>query len=254
MPFTFSHPAIVLPLKKAKPRWFSVNGLVIGSMAPDFLYFFKMDGNADFGHTLAGIFLYDLPISFLIAITFHLWVRNILIMHLPSPLDKKYFKFLSFNFIHFLRKKWLSFTISVLIGVLSHLFWDSLFTPQGWIYYQAPSLFSKHFTIAERTLPLYILIERLESVFGLIYVIWIVLQQQKFSFTPEVALSWQPKIYYWGSLLIFTFIISGLKLWVDPSVYGLGSKIVIFSSAFLLALIFTTTLVKLFSKEFIIFS
>ena len=47
MPFTFSHPAIVLPFSK---KWFSLTALVTGSIIPDFEYFFKMKGHSDYGH------------------------------------------------------------------------------------------------------------------------------------------------------------------------------------------------------------
>ena len=36
MPFTFSYPAIVLPLTYLPRRWFSLTGLIIGSLTPDF--------------------------------------------------------------------------------------------------------------------------------------------------------------------------------------------------------------------------
>ncbi|WP_240482010.1 DUF4184 family protein [Flavobacterium psychrophilum] len=39
MPFTFSHPAIILPLRYLPRQWFSLTGLIIGSLTPDFEYF-----------------------------------------------------------------------------------------------------------------------------------------------------------------------------------------------------------------------
>ncbi|WP_220463965.1 DUF4184 family protein [Adhaeribacter radiodurans] len=41
MPFTFSHPAIVLPLTLLLRKWYSLTGLVIGSLTPDFEYFYQ---------------------------------------------------------------------------------------------------------------------------------------------------------------------------------------------------------------------
>ena len=35
MPFTFSHPAIILPLAKINAKYISLTALVAGSMAPD---------------------------------------------------------------------------------------------------------------------------------------------------------------------------------------------------------------------------
>jgi hypothetical protein len=54
MPFTFSHPAIILPLKYFKKKWFSLTGLVIGSMTPDFEYFVRMRIQSNYSHTIEG--------------------------------------------------------------------------------------------------------------------------------------------------------------------------------------------------------
>ena len=39
MPFTFSHPAIVLPLTFLRRQWFSLTGLAVGSLTRDVKYF-----------------------------------------------------------------------------------------------------------------------------------------------------------------------------------------------------------------------
>ena len=51
MPFTFAHPAIVLPFYK-KPKFFSMTTLIIGSMSPDFEYFLRMKIKSDMSQTL----------------------------------------------------------------------------------------------------------------------------------------------------------------------------------------------------------
>ncbi|WP_262496247.1 DUF4184 family protein [Flavobacterium piscis] len=45
MPFTFSHPAIILPLKYLPKNWISLTGLIIGSLTPDFEYFYSNEGS-----------------------------------------------------------------------------------------------------------------------------------------------------------------------------------------------------------------
>ena len=40
MPFTFAHPAAVLPFAKKHSSYISVTALILGSMAPDFPIFF----------------------------------------------------------------------------------------------------------------------------------------------------------------------------------------------------------------------
>ena len=55
MPFTLSHPALVLPLNLLPKKWFSITGLVIGSMAPDLQAFFTDDADKTQTHTWWGI-------------------------------------------------------------------------------------------------------------------------------------------------------------------------------------------------------
>lgn len=43
MPFTFAHPAAVLPFAKKHSKHISVTALILGSMAPDFEYFYTLD-------------------------------------------------------------------------------------------------------------------------------------------------------------------------------------------------------------------
>jgi hypothetical protein len=55
MPFTFSHPAIILPLAYLPKKWYSMTGLVIGSLVPDFEYFLRMSMAGYHSHTIAGL-------------------------------------------------------------------------------------------------------------------------------------------------------------------------------------------------------
>lgn len=241
MPFTFSHPAIVLPLKKIKPTWFSPSGLIMGSMAPDFQYFLKMDARSDLGHTPIGVFMIDLPLSFLVAIAFHLWVRNILIRHLPSPLDKKYHDSLEFNFLGFLRRRWLLFTISAIIGVMSHLIWDDFAKPDSWVYSLAPSFFSQTVHVGPLKGFLYDLIERMGSVLGLLFFAWVIFQKKEQAPMPA-PLSSKTKSGYWASVALGASIIVGVKLVIDKGTFTLGHFIVVLCSAGLIAIVFTSML------------
>ncbi len=129
MPFTFAHPSIMFPLKQAKPRWFSLSGLVAGSMAPDFEYFFRVHAVSTVSETAAGIFTFNLPVALGICLAFHLIIRTPLIQHLPQPFDERYSGFIHFNFISYLKQHPLRFFLSVLIGILSHLGLDFLTSP-----------------------------------------------------------------------------------------------------------------------------
>lgn len=130
MPFTFSHPALILPLKQAKAHWFSLTGLAAGSMAPDFEYFFKVHATSTISETLPGIFTFNLPVAAGISLVFHQIIRGPLIRHLPKPFDKRFSGFLNFNFLKYLKKYPFRFLSSAFIGVFSHLGLDILTSPE----------------------------------------------------------------------------------------------------------------------------
>ena len=105
MPLTFCHPAIVLPLKKLKPNWFSMTRLIIGSMSPDLEYFSRMEILATHSHLFLGVLYFDLPIALIYCFVFHLFVRNILINHLPDFFKERFTQFLNFDWINYFKKK-----------------------------------------------------------------------------------------------------------------------------------------------------
>ena len=70
MPFTFAHPAIVLPLHALQRRCFSLTALVAGSLSPDFEYFLRMQIHSSHIHTLWGLLYFDLPLGLILAFLF----------------------------------------------------------------------------------------------------------------------------------------------------------------------------------------
>lgn len=126
MPFTASHPAIVLPLTFLPRRWYSLTGLVVGSMTPDFEYFLRMRLKSAYSHTLGGLFWFDLPLGLLLAFLFHVSVRNPLVNNLPAPIATRFSSASTFNWKKHLKANWIIVVVSILIGSASHILWDTL--------------------------------------------------------------------------------------------------------------------------------
>jgi hypothetical protein len=61
MPWTLSHPAAVLPLRRLTPQPLDFPALVIGSMTPDIGYYINRFDLANFAHTLPGSVFACLP-------------------------------------------------------------------------------------------------------------------------------------------------------------------------------------------------
>ena len=94
MPFTLVHPIAVLPLKRARPRWFSLTGLVIGSMGPDFEYFLRWAAHSTVAHSvtishgLPALLFFNLPMVLLLSFLLHDLVKQPLLRHLPWALPR----------------------------------------------------------------------------------------------------------------------------------------------------------------------
>lgn len=140
MPFTFCHPAIILPLTKISANRISATGLIIGSMSPDFEYFLKMRMEKIHGHTFEGLFYLDLPLTIVLAFVFHLFVRDALIMNLPELLKKRLLPFVGIDWISWVKKRWYVLVYSALIGIFSHIFWDAFTHTNGYFVSRIPML------------------------------------------------------------------------------------------------------------------
>lgn len=140
MPFTFSHPAIVLPLTFLPRKWFSLTGLVIGSLTPDFEYFLRMRIKSNYSHTIDGLFWFDIPLGLLLAFIFHNIVRDSLFDNLPTILKSRFSEFRQFDWNGYFKRSWFVVTISILIGAASHILWDSFTHDHGYFVQTIPAL------------------------------------------------------------------------------------------------------------------
>ncbi len=126
MPFTFSHPAAVLPLAFIQKKWLSVTGLVIGSITPDFEYFFNMEQDSIYSHTWAGIFWFDLPLALIIVYLYNSLVRKSLIENLPQFLNTRFSRFESSSRNLNNIKDFAVVVFSLITGITSHIIWDKI--------------------------------------------------------------------------------------------------------------------------------
>lgn len=125
MPFTFSHPAIILPFAKIRSAYVSMSCLVVGSMTPDFQYFLQMKLKGRIMHTWYGAFWVGLPVALLSVLVFHLIVKQPLINNLPAYFQTRLRGLHDMDFLKAFRENFLAYLVCLQIGVLSHVFWDS---------------------------------------------------------------------------------------------------------------------------------
>ncbi len=134
MPFTLAHPAAAVPFT----RWgFVLSALIVGSISPDIMYFLCLSTRCQFGHTLIGLFLFDIPAGIILLWLFHNVLKRPVISLLPATHQQCLMPLA--NDFHFIPlRRFFLIVMSLLLGALTHIIWDSLTHRSGWVVQQLP--------------------------------------------------------------------------------------------------------------------
>ena len=178
MPFTFSHPAAVLPFGFLPRKLSSLTGLVIGSMVPDFEKFLKMEGGNSYSHTWAGVFWFCLPLGIALSFLYHLIVRDPLIDNLPGFLRRRLAGFKQLDWKLYFRKHYLIVIFSIIIGAVTHLVWDD-FTHKNVAYERQYPIMAGAVELYGFKVPVFAFLNWLSSAVGLIVVLYAILRLPK---------------------------------------------------------------------------
>lgn len=205
MPFTLAHPAAIVCLKN---KHFNFTALILGSIAPDFLYFINFRSYGYFGHELLGLFLVNLPICFLLAYIFHNVMKSNLISHLPRPFDSWYGYLRTEKFILHSWNDVLVFAYSALIGMITHVVWDGFTESSGFFVKHINWLSHKIFIGEETGIYIYKLIQYGSTVIGGIIVL-IALYMLR---DNRKRILWGHKKFY--QKIIYGFIVLGITILV----------------------------------------
>lgn len=239
MPFSFAHPAIVLPFHRLSPKFLSLEALILGSMLPDFEYFIRMQLKSNYSHTLGGIFYFDLLLGFCLILFYYTFVKYLFISNIPSFLHQRLSQPKA-SFRLSLRTTFI-IIISLLIGILSHLFWDMFTHPTGFFVELFPIL-SSDLSIANHLVPVYKILQHGSTLLGLSFIsyfIWSI---------PRRDVSKQPVVKgYWILWLITVLLIIFIRLLYQPT-SKIGHLVVIVIGACLYSLAITSLLWSLKMK------
>jgi hypothetical protein len=236
MPFTFSHPAIVLPLTYLNRKWFSLTGLVIGSLTPDFEYFIRMKVQSNYSHTLSGIFWFDLPLGILLTFIFHNIIKKQLFNNLPTKLRNKISPFILFDWNKYFKENLIVIISSIVIGAFSHIFWDSFTHETGYFVVNISALKSE-INLLGKQLPFYKILQHLSSLIGGIIVVF-----SLYSFKNENPNTSKINMKYWFLVSILTLTIFLIRFFVGLEINQIGNIIVSAIASTLLALTLTPLL------------
>lgn len=251
MPFTFSHPVAVLPLKKWSTKYFDLTALILGSMAPDFEYFLHFKPWGIVGHTGAGCFYYNFPLVFLVAYIWHKLVKKEFLQHLPYPFDcggdsTNYKKWGINSF-----REFIIFFYSALLGMATHIFWDA-FTHQKGYFVQKIPLLMKVVKTPYIDIPVYKFAQHGSTLLGLgiivFYIYLLILRRNKRNSVNKKV----QKIRYWlGILLVATGIMISKCIIVQKSIFHIayGELIVSTISSMILAITLISGLYQILNKK-----
>ncbi|WP_146901187.1 DUF4184 family protein [Adhaeribacter aerolatus] len=203
MPLTFSHPALALPIYFLHKRYFSVTGLITGSLAPDFEYFIRMKkGPSLYSHTIPALFWFNLPVALVLAFLFHAYIKIPLLHNLPQWLYKRFEKYKELKWRSYLTYNWHIVICSILMGAASHLLWD-WFTHYSIKFTNGNHKIDLEIISRGFYIDTYTLIHIIFSLAGLIYLFGLVIQMPYYNTTQIVRQHYG----YWTKVLILSLII-----------------------------------------------
>jgi hypothetical protein len=169
MPFTFAHPAAILPLRRS--RFLQTVPLIIGSLVPDVPYFFPTRISRAFPdtHSLYGSFLTCLPLGMALLIL-TLLLREPLTVLLGARV-----RLICLRSIERFTERpmhWPIALLSILIGSWTHIAWDSFTHQTGWTATRVAALSAPVSLFGWDTATSHLL-QYISSVFGLVVLaIW----------------------------------------------------------------------------------
>ncbi|MGA2727123.1 MAG: DUF4184 family protein [Terracidiphilus sp.] len=162
VPFTLAHAAAAYPLRRTR---LVLSALIIGTFTPDLEFFLRFAPRGPFSHTPRGLFLFCLPVGFVVYWLFHAVVKEPSAALLPRAARER----VPADPYPLSLRQPLQFALvlaSILVGALTHLLWDAFTHADHWPARHWP------FLLQAVTLPLlgvvhvHTLLQYASSVFG----------------------------------------------------------------------------------------
>ena len=207
MPFTFSHPAIILPLLKLHKNKVSATALFAGAMAPDFEYFINFQMKQIHGHTINGMLYYDLPLALLLCFGFHYLVRDALIHYSPRIIKNRWCHYIGYDWKSRWQQHWKMIILSAIIGIASHLFLDS-FTHPNRFFTNHIEFLSYSIGFLGNEMKIYDIGQVWGSVLGLMAITWVVLKEPE---KRQFRSGFRTKVIFWSMAFTICLLVVFLR-------------------------------------------
>lgn len=243
MPFTLAHTAAILPFHRFFSKYFSISALLMGSMAPDFEFFLRITLYGIWGHTWWGVLFFNLPVSIILCLFFHKYVKRSLIDHLPPFLYQRLAKYKNLDWYIYFKANWLKVIFSILIGVLTHFLWDNFTHEPNYTFPFYFDVLAHVFLLNGKAVPLYSILQVLSSALGMLYFVFFVVKMPR---NKELnAIDYTKRLRYWVWVaIIFCLVIIVRYIIGVPEEKPIGQIIVVSISALLISVSLISQLFK----------
>ncbi|WP_424244123.1 hypothetical protein Dip510_001315 [Elusimicrobium posterum] len=236
MPFTFAHPAAVLPAAWLPSRYVCMSALIVGTLTPDFEYYLRVRVMSVISHTTGGLFWFCVPAGLLALFIFHNIVRDTLIENLPLFLRSRFNKYKNFNFNAYFKNHWLVVLLCLLAGAFTHQLWDGFTHAAG----NHAAFMLKQINLFGYPVGLFKIFQHLSSLFGLAVIALFV-----YKMPADKDAGGKIDIKYWVIFLLIAGVFVAAKASFGFSKNLLVRLMVTANSGCLLALVFTPIIMKI---------
>lgn len=168
MPFTFAHPAAVLPLKKHLGSFGVLTAMVIGSMTPDFVYFVPIGIDGRASHSIPALFWFCMPSGLFIYLVFHRWLRQPLVSLLPRSVQTR----IVTTSAHCRLRDLPAILVSLFVGAVTHLAWDSFTHANSPWQSLRPILDLELFAVGSYQVFVFRALQHSSSILGMMAIAW----------------------------------------------------------------------------------
>ena len=236
MPFTFAHPAVVLPLRNLSSRWFSGIALIAGSITPDFEYFLRMRIHSSCSHSPEGILAFNLPVGIILILLYLFIVQKPLLAALPPFLNRRIPEISTEK--NFLLKRIPVFLISLILGIGSHLLWDAFAHHHGYFTEQIKWLQETQ-SVAGIEAKGYKIVQHTSTFIGLLFM-GIYFIKLPLAHSHERRWSFQ----FFGIASVSAVLVVILRFAIDPDLLLIGHLIATGISAVLIGILLASIVAK----------
>jgi len=245
MPFTFAHPAAALPFVKYR-KYFHIPAMMLGCMAPDFEYFLRGNPVGLYGHTVWGAVLIDLPL-----VTIARFICRYIIFEQIMPYLPKILQITDLCEIKHSKPLFvLIFIYSALIGIFTHIAWDSFTHFNGAMVGIIPAL-RETVHVRAYEIPFFKLLQHGSTLAGFIIIACFLLCAKKHPAADGRAnKALAVKFFFWTAFIFITALIFALWFLLNAiSVTDYGIIVVRAIDSMMLSLLLLSIALKIKVKR-----